>query len=37
MPFPFLRKNSIVVFHSSYRKTTVNKNGHNYRYAHSLI
>ena len=37
MPFPFLRKNSIVVFHSFHRKTTVNKNGHNSRYAHSLF
>lgn len=37
MPFPFLRKNSIVVFHPFNRKTTVNKNGHNLCYAHCFI
>lgn len=25
---------TIVVFHRVHRRTTVNKNGHNYRYAH---
>ncbi len=37
MPFPYLRNNNTVVFHSLHRKTTVNKNGHNFRYAHYFI
>lgn len=37
MLYPFLLCNSTVVFHSATRKTTVNKNGHNFRYAHFLL
>jgi len=34
MQFPFLPIRGTVVFHIHYRKTTVHKNGHNFRYAH---
>lgn len=37
MQLPFLPCISHVFFHSFYRKTTVHKNGHNFRYAHSLL
>lgn len=37
MQLPFLSCISHVFFHSFYRKTTVHKNGHNFRYAHLLL
>ena len=37
MQLPFLPCISHVFFHSFYRKTTVHKNGHNFRYAHYLF
>lgn len=37
MQFPFLPFQGIVFFHGYTRKTTVHKNGHNYRYAHRPI
>lgn len=36
MRYTFYPNNGHVFFHHSFRKTTVNKNGHNFRYAHQL-
>ena len=37
MQLPFLPCIRHVFFHSFHRKTTVHKNGHNFRYAHLLF